>query len=180
MKKSAMVFLMICSVVLMACQIQYLISGQPASATEIPAKSRSTATLPPGSIPPPGQTVPPGASAQTTVTANDDLVIRSTASTVAPSMGQMKKGDVAQVTARTATNDWFQVAVFSGLIMTQGWVQANQVTLDGPLDKIPVVQPGAPPPPPASSKAGLPTPTRQTYPSSSQPIVPTLPRKTYP
>jgi uncharacterized protein YgiM (DUF1202 family) len=178
MKNSMSIFLMMGSVTLLACQIQYLISGQPASATEVPAKSRSTATLQPGSVPPPGQPVPPGASAQTTITANDDVILRSTASSVAPSTGQLKKGDVAQVSARTATNDWFQVLVFSGLIMTPGWVPANQVTLEGPLDKIPVVQPSVPPA--SSSQTVPPTPARQTYPSSSQPIVATPARKTYP
>lgn len=187
MKKSASVILIASSVILMACQLQYLVSGQSSSATEIPAKAKATATINPGSTypgpnePPPRVPVPSGA---TILTANENLTIRSTASVVAPSVGSMNKGDVAQIAARTAANDWFQVLVFSGLIPVQGWVPANQVTVEGPLDKLPVIQP-APLPPPASSSASSkivvpPTPTRAVYPSSSQPNVPTPVRKTYP
>jgi uncharacterized protein YgiM (DUF1202 family) len=176
MKRSAIVFLVMCSVVLLACQLQYLVSGQPASATDVPVKARATLTTNPGATNS-GQNDPMSA----TVTAKSDLVVRTTASTVAPSVGQLNKGEVAQVMARTSANDWFQVGVFSGISMLQGWVPANQVTVEGSLDKVPVVQPGSTTPPPASvSSKGVPPPANPPYPVSSQKTVPTPTRKTYP
>jgi hypothetical protein len=179
MTKTSIGFFLICSIALMACQLQYLVSGQPTSNDDTPPV-KSTATVQAGSSGSSARSAAsPAAPQATTVTAIVDVAVRIAPLASAQSVSQIPKGTDAQVVGRAPANDWFQVMIFSGLTMTPGWVPANQVTLNGALDSIPVIQPEVLPPA-SSSKAGLPTPTRQTYPSSSQPVVPTPTRKTYP
>jgi uncharacterized protein YgiM (DUF1202 family) len=160
MKQSVWI-LLLCSFALMACQLTNLFFPGPATSSQTSTKSQATATV----AVKVSVVAPPSV---TTATAKETIPIRSTASTAASAVSQLNQGESAEITARTSANDWFQVNVFSGLFLTQGWVLASQVTVEGSLDQIPVVQPPTPAPskasPSSSSRSSSPTPARKTYP----------------
>lgn len=78
-------------------------------------------------------------------TANENLRIRSAPSTSAGIIGQLKQGDSAEVTGRSATSDWLQIAVPS-TPNTRGWIASQYATASAPLTGVPVVSSGTAPP----------------------------------
>ena len=76
----------------------------------------------------------PGA-VQATIT-TDGLRVRNGAGTSFPSIGSLKKGDIAQILARTSDNEWWQIA-FPDL-QKRGWIASQYAELLDPLDGVPM------------------------------------------
>ena len=100
--------------------------------TSIPAESKPTSV-------PPTVTLP--TQVPVTATAKENLRIRTAPSTSAAILGQLPKGQSAQVVGRTVASDWWQIMLPADATK-RGWVLAELAAAGGPVDQVPVVQPG--------------------------------------
>lgn len=178
-KRSVILGLLFLLVASLACQLESLQLGAVLSPTPTQAAAR-TATVAPTLVPPtiaPLPTVPVVSPTQVpaplSVTAKDNLRVRAAPSTSAAVVDRLNKGASAQAVGRTAASDWLQIILPTNPA-GRGWVSAAFVTVAGPLDTLPVVQPSAPIPstPPSSGQP----PRPPTFPSPGQPPRPPTPQ----
>lgn len=83
---------------------------------------------------------------EVTGTAKENLRVRAGPSTAAAAVDRLNKGDVVKILGRTAAKDWLQIPLPTNP-NARGWVSAQFVQINGPIDAIPIVQPGQPPTP---------------------------------
>ena len=164
---------------LLACQILNLLpTAQP---TPTPTERiRATATLfarvvelptqPPTEMPTP---IPQPVNA----TVKENLRVRAAPNANAAILDRLNKGDTVQLLGRTAANDWYFIPLPKNP-NERGWISAEFATPSGPIDALPVAQPGQSSPvstplpqqPPAQPTSPRPQP-QLPYPAP-QPIIP--------
>jgi|GEM_PF-2360173 len=139
---------------ILSCDLALPFIGSPG---ETPAPP--TAVVKPTVAVPPTPTRDPG---MVSATANEDLKIYAAPATAAQTVGQLSKGDKARVVGKTAAGDWWQIMYLTGPAQ-RGWIAAKAVTVSGPVETIPVLQPPAAPAPASpTGPARSPTPPRAT------------------
>lgn len=170
-----------------------------ATSTPVPAGVMTNTPVPRTATPVPGTTSVPATSAplvptsaaapsmpdRVMATANDNLRIRSGPSTGAAVVGQLKKGESAQVMGRSAASDWLQITLPTNPA-ARGWVAALYVTTGMPVSAVPVVSGpsvAAPPttvllPPTAPSNTPAPVPPTAVLPSATAPRLAIVPSAT--
>ena len=125
------------------------------TATPLPATATPTepATLEPTWTPPAPHVV-----------ADEDINLRSGPGKAYPIMAKLHTGEEANIIARNASGDWWQLA-WDGQV--QAWVAGTVVQVKGPIDTVKVAQniPTPPPPPPTSTTAPPPPPTAPPKPA---------------
>jgi hypothetical protein len=133
------------------------IEGAPATEPDVEVAGLSTATPQPTLpvvTPPPTQALPasptptplPGGMVNV-----EALNVRAGPGTQYTKLGLLTKGEVIEVTARTAAGDWLAVSTD---VVAHGWVSAAYVDLNIPVEQIPVAEEIPPTPTPSG-----PTPT---------------------
>jgi uncharacterized protein YraI len=140
------------------------VAGGVAGATETPTPppgATATATPPPGETP--KATLPPQAALQAATVVN----VRTGPGTDYPTIGQLKEGDTALVTGRSADGAWWQI-VFPPNSNGLGWVSAAYAQANQQAAKAPIVS-GPPLPPtntsvPPTNTSVPPTATKTTEP----------------
>ncbi len=163
MNRLGAVPLLFLSVVLLACQLEYILptpapSAAPrATRTKTPGAASTAAPLPTAAPQlPPGFL--PGGSPLVLATAQENLRVRATPSTTAQVVDQLSKGDKAQVVGKNAAGDWLQILLPANP-NARGWVLASFTDVSGPVESIPVVPAGgAPPPQPYPGQPPAPAP----------------------
>ncbi len=164
MNRLGAILVMVLPVLLLACQLDYILptpapSAAPrATGTRTPGAAQSVAS--PTSAPPPAPGIPPGGSARVTATVRENLRVRAAPSTTAQIIDQLSKGDKAQIVGKNAAGDWWQILLPSNP-NTRGWIFASFAEVSGPLESIPVVAPGGAP---APYPGLVPLPTPKSYP----------------
>lgn len=189
MKRLGAILILLCSGVLLACQLSSLLpTPEPSTApratrTKTPGSPASTAvpraTAAPTSAPAQAQPTAPNTPAPVLATAKENLRIRAAPSASAKQLGTLNKGDTAQITGRNAAGDWWQIALPSNPGV-QAWISAAFVDVKGPVETVPVVGSGSTPgsqPNPAQPPSQPFVPPSQPYPG--QPFVP-IPPRSYP
>jgi uncharacterized protein YraI len=141
MNRSVALVVLVVVTQLLACQIAYLFP----TTTPTPTRTRTRTPSPVALAPTPTvivQVPTPPAPAEIAAVAQDNLRIRATPSTSAAIVGRLNKGDSVQVVGRTPASDWLRIALPTDPNQS-GWISAEFATLSGPLDSIPIVQPGS-------------------------------------
>lgn len=128
-----------------------------ATPTPMPPTATPTPTLAPTDTPSPSPTPAPAASVT-----GDSINVRSGPGTVYPVVAQAKKGEALPVVSRTQDGVWLEVTLADG---KQGWVSAKLVTLNVPVESLPIAKVIPPTPKPAPTKAAV-TP-KPTYPTGT-------------
>ena len=185
-------FLLASPLLLLACQLDYILSSD--AAAEKPTETKtlgviSTPTTVARVAVPVVSPTPSPIPIRVYAIATGDLRVRGAPSTSAPVVGQLKKGDALQVIGRTPANDWWQV-ILPANPNASAWVFAEYTTLNASINNIPVVQPqqaGTPQAPTVQSQpqqAGTPraptAPPSQAQPSPTKPATVLTPGPTQP
>jgi uncharacterized protein YraI len=130
---------------------------QPPSPTIAP-----TSTLVPKTEPSPAPataaTAEPTAIPRPRVVAEDTANLRSGPGKAYPVVGKLAAGESAEIIARNASGDWWQVALNGG---DSAWVAGTTVKMQGVIDTVAVAKNVPPPPaPPTAAPPTAPPPTR--------------------
>jgi len=141
----------------------------PTSAPPTPLPPSPTASPTPTRTPTLTPSVTPTPAPDAVVTA-DALTLRGGPGTVYARLGTLPKGDPLTVTARTKTGDWLAVMTKGG---KSGWVAAAYVTLNLPLEKMPVAVNLPPTPVPPPTRTPTPPPTQPPAEGQPAPASPT-------
>jgi Bacterial SH3 domain len=138
---------------------------QPPSPTAAPTSTLVPSTQP-SPVPSAASTVTPTATPQPRVVAEDTANLRSGPGKAYPLVGRLNAGESAEIIARNASGDWWQLARKGA---GSAWVSGTTVKVQGPIDTVAVAKNVPPPPPPPT--AGPPTapPPTQTPPAPAGP-----------
>jgi uncharacterized protein YgiM (DUF1202 family) len=162
MGRSRAILVLIFSLVLLACQLQYALSSNTSASPQVtrtrtPSRGETTApptnvpalAVPPTSAAQPPAPILPGGSVLVSATTKENLRVRAAPSASSQQVGLLNKGETVQVVGRTAASDWWQITLPSDP-NAKGWVFASFTDINGPVDSIPIVSPGVTSPlPPA-------------------------------
>jgi uncharacterized protein YraI len=119
--------------------------------TPVPPTATSPATLP-------APTVTATAATQPRVVAEDTANLRSGPGKAYPLVGRLNAGESAEIIARNASGDWWQLA-WDGT--GSAWVSGTTVKVQGPIDTVAVAKNVPPPPaPPTAAPPTAPPPTQ--------------------
>jgi uncharacterized protein YraI len=119
--------------------------------TPVPPTATSPATAP-------APTVTATAATQPRVVAEDTANLRSGPGKAYPLVGRLNAGESAEIIARNASGDWWQLA-WDGT--GSAWVSGTTVKVQGPIDTVAVAKNVAPPPaPPTAAPPTAPPPTK--------------------
>ncbi len=130
----------------LACETANLITSLT-SPSPTPTRTRTPTRVLVSPPPPPIVVIPsPTPPVEVMGRAKENLRVRSAPSTAASAVDRLNKGDVVKILGRTAAKDWLQIPLPTNP-NARGWVSAEFVQIDGPIDAIPIVQPGQPPTP---------------------------------
>ena len=132
-------------------------TSQPPSPTIAPTDTPVSATATAqATVPVP--TVTATAAAQPRVVAEDTANLRSGPGKAYPLVGRLNAGESAEIIARNASGDWWQLA-WDG--EDSAWVSGTTVKVQGPIDTVAVAKNVPPPPaPPTAAPPTAPPPTQ--------------------
>jgi uncharacterized protein YraI len=144
----------------------------PPSPTPVPPSPTAAPTSTPAPPSPTVAATPPASTATATATQRSRVLAQNTANLRSgpgkayPLVGRLASGESAEIIARNASGDWWQLAR-SG--QSPAWVAGTTVKVQGPIDTVAVAENVPPPPPPPT--AGPPTapPPTQAPPKAAGP-----------
>lgn len=117
---------------------------EPPTPTPVPPTPTPTATPTPTPEPKP-----------VAVVRNPSVNVRSSPSVTAPVVGQARQGQRLEIVGRTEAADWWQVCCVAG---RQGWIRADLVRTEGPVERVAL-----------SPELATPTPTAAAAAAAEQP-----------
>lgn len=109
-------------------------------------------------------TVAPSLQAEIFATAKENLQILAAPATLASVVGQLKKGDRAQIIGRTVASDWWQI-LLSTNPNERGWISAGLTDVSDGTDGIPIIG--------VTTLTNTPIPPTSTPSPSATPVFPT-------